>query len=65
MMDKILERINASTPEPRKFIGKYRVNFSYINKEVPVFISVKYLKINGVSYTANSNLEEYLEELLK
>jgi hypothetical protein len=59
----LLEKINASTNTPLKFLASYRIDLVYKdNSEIAVLINNNSLKINGKTFLCNEEFEKLLEK---
>lgn len=54
------DHINTVNSEPRKFVAKYKIAFSYKNQNYVLLINSDYVKLDGISYRANSNIEHFI-----
>lgn len=54
--------VNTATKEPRKFITKYKITFTYQKQDYNLLINSNYLKIEGVSYKSNSDIEVFIQK---
>lgn len=53
--------INTVTSEPRKFVARYKITFSYRNQVYILLINSSYVKLDGISYRVNSNIEHFIQ----
>ena len=62
----LVDQLNCSKEDPAVFYPTYSVKLSYSNnKEITIFINGMRLKINGVTYLNDKNIERMLGQIIE